>query len=102
MYDWHACISLLSLLVYVKINILFCVCVSVCARVRVCVCVCVCVCVRVCVRVCVCVCVRVCVRVCVVQVYPTLWGQNVPTTMAISKILVRVGTFFGPHEETSL
>ncbi len=42
------------------------------------------------------------VCVCVVQVYPTLWGQNVPTTMAISKILVRVGTFFGPHEETSL
>ncbi len=40
--------------------------------------------------------------VCVVQVNPTLWGQNVPTTMAISKILVRVGTFFGPHEETSL
>ncbi len=47
-------------------------------------------------------CVCVCVCVCVVQVYPTLWGQNVPTTMAISKILVRVGTFFGPHEETSL
>ncbi len=52
--------------------------------------------------VCECVCVCVCARVCVVQVYPTLWGQNVPTTMAISKILVRVGTFFGPHEETSL
>ncbi len=61
---------------------------------HVCVCVCVCVCVGV-----VGVCVSVCV--CVVQVY-TLWGQNVPTTMAISKILVRVGTFFGPHEETSL
>ncbi len=49
-----------------------------------------------------CVCVVCVVCVCVVQVYPTLWGQNVPTTMAISKILVRVGTFFGPHEETSL
>ncbi len=48
------------------------------------------------------VCVCVCVCVCVVQVNPTLWGQNVPTRMAISKILVRVGTFFGPHEETSL
>ncbi len=59
-------------------------------------CVCVCVCERERESVCVCVC------VCVVQVYPTLWGQNVPTTMAISKILVRVGTFFGPHEETSL
>ncbi len=35
-------------------------------------------------------------------VNPTLWGQNVPTRMAISEILVRVGTFFGPHEETSL
>ncbi len=69
-------------------------------------CVHVCVCVRECERACVCACVCVCVRmracVCVVQVYPTLWGQNVPTTMAISKILVRVGTFFGPHEETSL
>ncbi len=71
-------------------------------------CLCVCMCVwRVCLRVCeVCVCVResvcVCARVCVVQVNPTLWGQNVPTRMAISKILVRVGTFFGPHEETSL
>ncbi len=46
------------------------------------------------------ICIFVCV--CVVQVNPTLWGQNVPTRMAISKILVRVGTFFGPHEETSL
>ncbi len=63
-----------------------------------CVCVCVCVCVKERESVCVCVC--VCVGV--VQVYPTLWGQNVPTTMAISKILVRVGKFFGPHEETSL
>ncbi len=41
------------------------------------------------------------VCVCVV-VNPMLWGQNVPTKMAISKILVLVGTFFGPHEETSL
>ncbi len=78
-----------------------CVCVCVCCVCVVCVCVCVwCVVWGVCV--CVCVCVSVCVCVCVVQVYPTLWGQNVPTTMAISKILVRVGTFFGPHEETSL
>ncbi len=69
-------------------------------------CVCVCVCVSERDRVCVCERGRerdsVCVCVCVVQVNPTLWGQNVPTTMAISKILVRVGTFFGPHEETSL
>jgi len=39
----------------------------------------------------------VCVWVCVV--YPILWGQNVPTKMAIFEILVFVGEFFGPNEE---
>jgi len=32
----------------------------------------------------------------------TFWGQNVPTKMAISEILVLVGAFFGPQEENSL
>ncbi len=36
---------------------------------------------------------RVCV--CVVLVNPTLWGQNVPTKMAISKILILVES---PHK----
>lgn len=36
-----------------------------------------------------------------VLVIPTLWGQKVPTKMAISKIIVLVGTVFGLHEETS-
>ncbi len=39
-------------------------------------------------------------RVCgVVLANPMLWGQNVQ--LAISKILVLVGNFFSPHEETS-
>jgi len=41
----------------------------------------------------------VCMCVCVL-VNPTLWGQNVHTKMAISKLLVGM-FFFGPHEENS-
>ncbi len=37
-----------------------------------------------------------------VLVNPTLWEQNVPTNMGISKILVLVRTFVGPLKETSL
>jgi len=39
------------------------------------------------------------VCVCVVQVYPMLWGQNIPTKTAISKIFDLEGTFFGPREK---
>jgi len=39
--------------------------------------------------------------VCVVQVYPTLWGQNVPTYMGIYEILVLVGSFFVPMRKTA-
>ncbi len=46
------------------------------------------------------VCMCVCVCLCVCGLHPALWGQNV--YMAISKIAVLVGTFFGPHEEISL
>jgi len=33
------------------------------------------------------------------QKMTTLWGQNVSTKMALFKIIVLVGTFFGLHEE---
>ncbi len=33
---------------------------------------------------------------------PCIVGENVPTKMTISKTLIRVETFFGPCEETSL
>ncbi len=66
-------------------------------------CVCVCVCVRACACACVRACVRVCVCVCVCDlVFITSWGPNVPTRIVIPVNLYLVGTFFGPHEETSL
>ncbi len=82
------------------VRVCVCVCVwCVCARVRVCVCVCVCVCV-----VCVCVCVCVwCLWCGVGQVKPYVMGTKCPhKDWQYPQILVRVGTFFGPHEETSL
>ncbi len=75
-----------------------CECVCVCVRVCECVCLCVCVCVRVSVSVCECV--WVCAHVLLVN--PTLPGKNVPTKMAISEILILVGTLFWPHVEISL
>lgn len=33
------------------------------------------------------------------RLYSKLWGPNVPTKRAISKIPVLVGTFLGTHEE---
>ncbi len=55
-----------------------------------------------CVCVCVCVYLSVCVCVCVHLVFITSWGPNVPTRIVIPVNLYLVGTFFGPHEETSL
>lgn len=47
------------------------------------------------------ICLFVCVCVCGVCVWGVcVWGVGVPTKMAISKIIVLVGTFFGPHEES--
>jgi len=42
------------------------------------------------------------VCVCVVQINPTLRGQNIPTKMAISEILLLVGTFLVPMRNLSI
>jgi len=40
--------------------------------------------------------------VCVVLVNSMLWGQNVPSKMAISKIIDLVGTFLVPMRKTAV